>query len=971
MSRVDAPYICQSAANAIISEIGPHRVSNDALQAINQFLDEFLVFLLSSSLSLDLSCIKTAVFTLLPSTLGKNAIVEAELEVKAFTETEAVDYDSYERMRTLGTNGEPFPIKEALPLLREKCLEFCTLADREEHRVIPLLTNTYSISIVPIIAIYVTTVLEHIGEYVLTAIAMTAEHEDVEYIRIKEVFLALIDDVQVGSVFHQMELREKLEKRAFAYGYKPRTIHSQSFQGAPRQPPRTSSAQSTNVAEGDDFDISFDDLDLDYDDDNPDRFSVSMFSVKSAATQYRPTSLISGSTSNGTISTADSSSNSKKAFKVFKKDDSRDRPPISVSVYDPDAPTMDFEDLIRSGNTMKVSLTPNRLKSIEIKNQMIDDPASSKSWERRSTASASRVRMSDVPSRPGTPRAGSARAPPTPHTAPPGASPKPQSMPTKPKTAVITKINTFSADTKATPSPTLSMSPEPIDLKKIPPLPPINSRFENPRDAPKPPVLAEKCVMPISPPTSTPPPPSSSAIEVISKPTIEKRPEPSPPPVPAPVKKTEVKVLRRSSSSSKKSRENLRRQREKEIQEEEKRNASATTAIANPTAATATSITSDEPLVVVVEPAPGELHTVMSTSSIETATSAVASTTTSTTVNSSISSSGGGGGDSSDSSSNDIRPPTPVGGSNLSLKQEDKAVHFDPLTAQKDCPERPSSTVAKRASMIGSSRRQSLHESCAVNDIIRQRLSTAGSVEMSIKAWDEKMKKGEQERGPSPTVPAKRRTLLRRSSDDVKQSANQSPSDTAADAGIVAAPVAVNDPAIAVLSPATVGPARAERPASRVLDKVLQFERANSVDDSAQEYYRQQRASSYMPRRERFLYLQSEPGLLERRTASAIKPRPIMVDVEVQTDPITIVDEDDDEYDDDNEEQESAGPPALVITDEMGISVSKELEVDNFSERSSEHGMVDGDEEWFLQDDEWDDDQDQENAVVEWLLGEA
>lgn len=155
-------------------------------------------------------------FTLLPSTLGKNAIVEAELEVKTFTETEVINYEVYEHMRNLGTNGNPFPLHEALPALRERCVEFCTLAierpsspqQEEDHP-----SSIHQVIIVPIVAIYVTTVLEHVAEYVLTAIAMTAEHEDTEVIRIKEVFLALIDDVQVGGVFYRMALREKLEVR--------------------------------------------------------------------------------------------------------------------------------------------------------------------------------------------------------------------------------------------------------------------------------------------------------------------------------------------------------------------------------------------------------------------------------------------------------------------------------------------------------------------------------------------------------------------------------------------------------------------------------------------------------------------------------------------------------------------------------------------------------------------------------------
>jgi hypothetical protein len=184
-------------------------VSTDALHGINQFLDEFLVRLLTHAQSLDLSQIKASVFHLLPSTLGKNAIVEAELEVKTFTETEVIDYDVYEKMRTLGAPS--FPLKKCLPLLRDKCFEFCTLADKDDQQSWVPHQQQDSIVISPIVAIYVTTVLEHMAEYILTAVAMTAETEDTDYVRIKELFLALIDDMQVGLVFQAMDLRDKME----------------------------------------------------------------------------------------------------------------------------------------------------------------------------------------------------------------------------------------------------------------------------------------------------------------------------------------------------------------------------------------------------------------------------------------------------------------------------------------------------------------------------------------------------------------------------------------------------------------------------------------------------------------------------------------------------------------------------------------------------------------------------------------
>lgn len=169
-------------------------------------------------MSLDLSQIKSIVVSLLPSTLGKNAIVEAELEVKTFTETESIDYELYERMRNLGEGkNERFPLDEAVTLLREKCFEYCTLADKDDQLYLQKSLRTkrnetnMKVVISPIVAIYVTTIMEHIAEYLLTAVAMTAEHEDTDYVRVKEVFLALNDDIQLGDVFNRMDLKDKME----------------------------------------------------------------------------------------------------------------------------------------------------------------------------------------------------------------------------------------------------------------------------------------------------------------------------------------------------------------------------------------------------------------------------------------------------------------------------------------------------------------------------------------------------------------------------------------------------------------------------------------------------------------------------------------------------------------------------------------------------------------------------------------
>ncbi|KAI9299270.1 hypothetical protein BJ944DRAFT_235854, partial [Cunninghamella echinulata] len=203
-------YICQRAATAIISEIGPYKISSDALQSVNQFLDEVLYLLLKYANSLDLSIIKAQVLSLLPLSLGKNAIVEAELEVKTYTETNVIDYAIYENLRKI--NPSVITLDQLFTILRHQCIECCTLADKTTTPTTNVNKNNDDvITISPMVVIYITTVLEHTAEYVLTTTAVTAENENTEYVRNKEIYIALLDDVQVGELFRQTDIRMKLE----------------------------------------------------------------------------------------------------------------------------------------------------------------------------------------------------------------------------------------------------------------------------------------------------------------------------------------------------------------------------------------------------------------------------------------------------------------------------------------------------------------------------------------------------------------------------------------------------------------------------------------------------------------------------------------------------------------------------------------------------------------------------------------
>ncbi|KAI9027506.1 hypothetical protein CLU79DRAFT_717033 [Phycomyces nitens] len=849
MARADVRYICQRAANAIISEIGPYRVSTDALQAINLFLDEFLVLLLTSSASLDLSRIKTIVFTLLPSTLGKNAIVEAELEVKTFTETETIDYEAYERMRLLG-QSEPFPTQAVLPCLRDKCFEFCTLADKEDQQQWMALKAKppSDIIISPMVAIYVTTVLEHMAEYILTGVVIAAEHEDTEYVRIKEVFLALIDDVQVGDVFYRMDMREKMEKRAIALGYRPRNSMVPSRTSSPT-PSRRQNFLSDSMSEsvnGSFMDISFDDMDLGYDDDR---------TVASRPnTPFRPNSVMTQNNNNNTTSTFyGTQSNQKKAYKVFKKDESNTLDvPEGPSSYDPDAPAMNFEDLIRSGSTVRVSLTPNRLRSIEVKDLAGAQPPDSPSWERRSTTLP---RLSTPP----------APRPEIPFTQSPLEISN-HSVPPLPPVQAVQAVHPTS---------------QPIIED-----PPLDSRFENPREAPKPPQHKQS-------PVVTP--------RAKRKQSLDKVPEEP--------KKIDEPILRRGSMSSRKSRENLRRQREKDEehqlqqqdqqdsqqqqkqqqQQPEQDQASTTPSIPSPSLSH-----QDSPTVVI--------HTPIQNPPPPTPTPA-----TSTERQTKVHRKG------SFKKSTKAHKSTP-----------DLSIHRDSDTSSVDTasltprPERPSMSVAKRASVLAS-RRQSAHEDGTDRQPVR--LSTAGSVGLSIKAWDEISKQKLQKEEEEPKE--KRRSMIHQWREKID---SEDDSD-----------------------------ASSRRKESAVLDKVLKFEQVTSLDD-----YR----ASYVSRRERFLYLQRDPIALERKKPTPVR-QPRGVDASVQTDmvvPSVVVHK---TIDHSNEDELSSAPMLMLTTEDGNGRALDRTDLD------SEHGMVDGDEEWFLQDDEWEDVQDQESAVVDWLLGEA
>ncbi|CAG8520940.1 10923_t:CDS:2, partial [Racocetra persica] len=235
---LDTLYVSQRAANAIVADVAPYRISAEALISINTFLDEFLYFVIDSARSLDLVKIKQSISQVLPTTLGKNAIQEAELELKTYVESGNSDSTQEKTIEIT-----PFPLQKVFEQFRAKCQFFSTLGERgideRDSKMAPNLYANEGIHIAPSLAIYLTAVLEYVGEHVLILVAKATEKHGTGVAKMKEVYTALVEDNQIRAVFRRtslkVELEEKLQIKTPASPISPKFTYSESIK-SPKYP---------------------------------------------------------------------------------------------------------------------------------------------------------------------------------------------------------------------------------------------------------------------------------------------------------------------------------------------------------------------------------------------------------------------------------------------------------------------------------------------------------------------------------------------------------------------------------------------------------------------------------------------------------------------------------------------------------------------------------------------------------------
>jgi hypothetical protein len=82
-------YISSNSADVILSDIRSIKLKLEALRSINVLLDEFLFNILNTARSLSTDKLRASLLTILPTSLGKEALLEAEVELRAYRDRTA------------------------------------------------------------------------------------------------------------------------------------------------------------------------------------------------------------------------------------------------------------------------------------------------------------------------------------------------------------------------------------------------------------------------------------------------------------------------------------------------------------------------------------------------------------------------------------------------------------------------------------------------------------------------------------------------------------------------------------------------------------------------------------------------------------------------------------------------------------------------------------------------------------------
>ncbi|KAG8732376.1 hypothetical protein FRC11_014067 [Ceratobasidium sp. 423] len=434
MSDRAPAYVSARSADEILSSIRPTRIKNESLRSLNIFLDELLWLILHSARSLATNRLKAGLLQIMPSAVGKDAVLEAEVELRAYRQ----------RSPSLGPEEQgikqaDFPLQPTFELLRQKCEAYCTLGDLDENVAVESALQEKMLNAGPLApkveqivpaALYLTAILEHVCEHVLNNVGQVVARDSSRGTAYSmDVYTALCEDTAIYPLFKTMKVHEQIETQSRAF--RPSHGGSSSISGGSRtrsisrmkpsedlgaarkmSAPTSSSVMPTPSSPTNASSSPFG--------QRPSADAVLATSHQAARSPNAPTPGSSKSSLERTRSSLEritgkksierSSSTRSRGIKLFGKGSNRNSsedgpsnhmaPFPSVSVREAtdeqstssqsdstrrgtvsqqgpnpgsdagdesDGPfTQDFDELMRSGATMKVSLTPDRLKTFEV-----------------------------------------------------------------------------------------------------------------------------------------------------------------------------------------------------------------------------------------------------------------------------------------------------------------------------------------------------------------------------------------------------------------------------------------------------------------------------------------------------------------------------------------------------------------------------------------------------------------------------
>lgn len=77
-------YLSAKSADTILSDVRPTRIKTEALRSVNVLLDELLWLILGHARSFSTDRLRSGLLKMLPTVLGKSALLEAQVELRAY-----------------------------------------------------------------------------------------------------------------------------------------------------------------------------------------------------------------------------------------------------------------------------------------------------------------------------------------------------------------------------------------------------------------------------------------------------------------------------------------------------------------------------------------------------------------------------------------------------------------------------------------------------------------------------------------------------------------------------------------------------------------------------------------------------------------------------------------------------------------------------------------------------------------------